>query len=107
MKDVYCVKLFGLKKNSYYETMKVYSSFLKKHYGTNVAVRFNGHLSHLVQGAQNLSTRFLKIDTCTNIMVERNLIIQFEQSKFFRNENNKNQLLGLCKNEFRQCGIQV
>ena len=104
MEDIFCIKLFGFKKNSYYETVKIYFSFLKKHFGINVAVIFDRYPSDPAQRDTKSSERMqhLKI---TDIMVKGNLINQVEQINCLRNEINKNQLIAFLKREFKRCGI--
>lgn len=92
-------KVIWPQNNSYFEIANNYSSYLKKHYGTNVAVIFDGYPSDPAQRGTKSSERLRrsKMNTCTDIMVKGNLRNQVEQSKFLRNENNKNQLIALLK----------
>ena len=82
MMDVYCVKIFGLKKILSMGFRNFTPLFRKSTMEQTLQSYLINFPSHPVQGAQNLKIRFLKIDTCTNIMIKRNLIIQFEKRCF-------------------------
>lgn len=83
-----------------------YSSFLKRHYGSQVVVVFDGY------PARTSTKRFerlrrMRVHCSPEVMFESNMINQIPQERFLANDQNKSRLIKLLSTNFEECGIEV
>lgn len=99
-------KVVWQKNASFSAISQSYCSFLTRHYGSEVAVIFDGYPAEsATKSAERL--RRTQIHTSPDVIFDKTTINAVAQDKFLSNANNKIRLIELLKTEFEDCGIQV
>lgn len=87
-----------------------YESYLRKHYGSNITVVFDGYPSDAEQRATKSAERFRRLKTygtSADIIFNEETNVAVTQEKFLANENNKNRLICMLLQTLKQGGIEV